>query len=462
MKFPKISLRGLKRTPRYASKKYPEYGEYDQKRYLVGGEYLGDRRYYMRPHEFLSLVKPFDEDADKVIVRTKDIEGRPHFDQAKYIGKLSRKMQTGHTFEPLYVNYDKAKNVITGHEGRHRALAAIDAGIKYVPVDVIIYDDPGGAFDKTKARREGSDAKVIKMLRAVNEKLPEDEIVDRPGAIKSWKGAPKITHIPSFTGSPNNIYTEYGAIGKIMQKSNEDEAFIHSIDIDKKEQRKGYGTQVIGKMFDKTNEIGVLPVPSSKRFWASVGAEETAGPELIITRESFEASQIAGKPLGEPGPLNPECDNDLCYRYVSRNRKPGDKILMQGISTDDASSEGHFAIKREGKVMEFMPGEGERIIDEDKYSQGGIVGAKNIFREIDEQEFNQRVSNTAKPLLPELVSEPSDEELSFAEIREPAYSLESPLEKKVKKPDREPEEEATEYSGDEAEQDEELKSLYGD
>jgi len=89
----------------------------------------------------------------------------------------------------------------------------------------------------------------------------------------------------------------------------------------------------------------------------------------------------------------------LCYDYVARNKRIGDKILMQSFPTDDASVQGHFAIKRGDNIMEFMPGLGERIMSSAKYSQTldnktgeQIFGASNLFTEIND--FAQRLKSS--------------------------------------------------------------------
>jgi hypothetical protein len=75
--------------------------------------------------------------------------------------------------------------------------------------------------------------------------------------------------------------------------------------------------------------------------------------------------------------------------------------------------------------------------------------------------------HTPKPLPPELISEPTEEELAdltITESPEPVYSMESPLERKIEKSKKEPEADSGEYAGDEsevdAEVDAEVESLF--
>lgn len=52
----------------------------------------------------------------------------------------------------------------------------------------------------------------------------------------------------------------------------------------------------------------------------------------------------------------------FCYEYVRRHLRPNDIILRQKISTDFASTLGHFAILRGNYVIEYMPGLGRRTL----------------------------------------------------------------------------------------------------
>jgi hypothetical protein len=75
------------------------------------------------------------------------------------------------------------------------------------------------------------------------------------------------------------------------------------------------------------------------------------------------------------------------------------------------------------------------------------------------------LEKTPTQLPPELVSEPTEEEiadLTIAETPEPVYSMESPLERKIEKPKKEPEADSSEYAGTEEEVDETVNALYGD
>ena len=58
-----------------------------------------------------------------------------------------------------------------------------------------------------------------------------------------------------------------------------------------------------------------------------------------------------------------------CYEFVYKNLQPGDRILRQAISTDWASREGHFAILRGDRILEYMPGIGKRDLSVENYWQ---------------------------------------------------------------------------------------------
>ena len=308
-KLPRINL-NFGKAPRYANLKYPLGKKVTSYSPGINSEST-ERIYYMRPHEYLAMVSPLDDDAKKVTIRPGDA-----FTQ-KRVDYLAKRMKAGRNFEPLMVSV-KEGSYISAHEGRHRAMAAQQIGVKEVPVYVgSVMDYPYGAFDKTKIKRQGYDVAKAKYIRSMNDEKDLENT--------------RISYLPE------------------------------------------------------------KPAAYSKKI------------------------QLSG------------CEGDLCYEYVQRNKKPGDKILMQSFPTDDASREGHVAILRDNEVREFMPGEGERIMKKEEYSQTldnqtgeRITGAENLFKEIPEEEFKARIPKK-----------------------------------------KEPEAESKEYAGSEEEMNEELESLYG-
>jgi len=67
----------------------------------------------------------------------------------------------------------------------------------------------------------------------------------------------------------------------------------------------------------------------------------------------------------------------LCFLFVRNNYKKGDVVLKQGISTDWASSQGHFALLRGNHILEYMPGVGRRKRVYRNYSQ--TLNRKRIY-----------------------------------------------------------------------------------
>jgi len=59
------------------------------------------------------------------------------------VAALKQRMMTGQEIDPLFLDYNPFQKKIVGHEGRHRALTAVELGIEKVPVIVYFYDEHG-------------------------------------------------------------------------------------------------------------------------------------------------------------------------------------------------------------------------------------------------------------------------------------------------------------------------------
>lgn len=82
----------------------------------------------MSPRQFLELASP------KTLVHgRKDIRGEKH--TKEIVDKLTQRMMDGRPVDTMYLQVNKDLKVYS-HEGQHRALSAIEAGIEHIPVYV--------------------------------------------------------------------------------------------------------------------------------------------------------------------------------------------------------------------------------------------------------------------------------------------------------------------------------------
>lgn len=65
------------------------------------------------------------------------------------VEKLKDRMRENKPIDPTYLDYDVDNKKIVGQEGRHRATAAKELGIKHIPV-VVFFRDKHGNFVDTK------------------------------------------------------------------------------------------------------------------------------------------------------------------------------------------------------------------------------------------------------------------------------------------------------------------------
>lgn len=87
------------------------------------------------PEEFLNSVpfKPLDK---------------------KHVEELKKKMKEKHPIDPPFIDLDFKTCKIIGHEGRHRAKAALELDINKIPVIIYCRDGETGEYvDKEKCRK---------------------------------------------------------------------------------------------------------------------------------------------------------------------------------------------------------------------------------------------------------------------------------------------------------------------
>lgn len=69
-----------------------------------------------------------------------NLGGGFHIDKSSLM-LVKERLEKEQELDPLYIDYDPYKNQIVRHEGRHRAVAAMQLGIPTVPVYIFFYDD---------------------------------------------------------------------------------------------------------------------------------------------------------------------------------------------------------------------------------------------------------------------------------------------------------------------------------
>lgn len=88
----------------------------------------------MRPEDFLEEL---------------DIAGRPMEEGGGFyvsrdsVERIKQRINEEREIDPLFLDYDPYQDKVVGHEGRNRALAAIELGIGKIPVVIYFYDQYG-------------------------------------------------------------------------------------------------------------------------------------------------------------------------------------------------------------------------------------------------------------------------------------------------------------------------------
>lgn len=118
----------------------------------------------MSPESFLGLLGPagstVEQGGELVLDRTV-VEG------------LKQRILTGQPIDPPYLDYDPYMMQVVDHEGRHRAQAAIEAGVEKFPVVVYLYD-PHSWHDKVdRFGRVYDQTHYVRRLELDDERLRE-------------------------------------------------------------------------------------------------------------------------------------------------------------------------------------------------------------------------------------------------------------------------------------------------
>lgn len=103
-----------KRVPTYPLADPPQYGDTDYK--ARGGKIIT-----MRPDAYLALAPPLEQDEETL----------------ENVEILSEHITSGREIDPPMLQYKDG--VVVNHDGRHRAQAARELGIRKLPV--LVYDD---------------------------------------------------------------------------------------------------------------------------------------------------------------------------------------------------------------------------------------------------------------------------------------------------------------------------------
>ena len=157
----------------------PETGE--QK--FVAGEGYGI--YLMRPHKFLSLAASLTSSKNQAYVK-EGVAPEKNKLVEKRLNDLSRSIKEKGLESIPFLQV--RQNEVVGHEGRHRALAAIELGKKFIPVHVIDtqrYYKPHLNIDTDRLRPQSRGVSTEDALREINEPQAIKEYEQIESQIKS-------------------------------------------------------------------------------------------------------------------------------------------------------------------------------------------------------------------------------------------------------------------------------------
>ena len=96
----------------------------------------------MEPEDFLRAVGYFEmnEEIREAVISEQVVQ------------QLMTRIETEEEIDPLFLDVDTINRKVVGHEGRHRAVAAMRLGLGTIPVIVYLYSRREGYMDATPAR----------------------------------------------------------------------------------------------------------------------------------------------------------------------------------------------------------------------------------------------------------------------------------------------------------------------
>lgn len=492
VKLPRLNLR----SPRYGrgvmplsqttAEKKQRFGT--NRNYIATNPETGEQRhiegegygiYLMEPHKYLSLAAP---------LRGVD-SPTGSYERARLKRIKSSVENVGLKSIPMLL-YDSSKNEIVGHEGRHRAIVAQKMGKKLIPVevkDIYRYQHPHFSLDTRNVTQESTRDNPEPTIREINKPFEEQEKKEIEKKAEA------------------NVERSYKtAIGKAQDKAHEKwVGFYNRVD------DKGYGLKVLNEEVNEAAE-------REKRYWkkgappeefsiyrykqeiAKRRLQEKEKQNLVETLEGkmpgairpwVDAPKVTLKDSGRryqnakdlrsytilynkerAGTVNVYPDGDIADLYIQENKQRkgiGTQVVGQLLRTreslsGEASESGEEFWKKKGADMDYnqevMPtfSLSREAFEASQIANKAPPKETGPLNPVQPEPREKQVS----PIPQELVSEPTEAELAFTGERPITYSSESPLERKVKRSEQEPEEDSRGYAGSDEEISEELESLY--